>query len=74
VTEDDKVQHMDALASVMLDAGIPLMKDMEPVSVVDTLLGMLFYISEQAGMDPDDLMHRFKIAKHHYYKDEEYDA
>jgi hypothetical protein len=47
---------------------------MEPVSVVDTLLGMLFYISEQAGMDPDDLMHRFKIAKHHYYKDEEYDA
>ena len=63
---DTKVQQMERLADALLDAGSPLMRDMDPIVAVDTLISVLFYVAEQASIEPQDLLHRVKIAAHQY--------
>lgn len=63
---DPKVEQMERLADALLNAGSPLMRDMDPIVAVDTVISVLFFVAEQASIEPQDLLHRVKIAAHHY--------
>ncbi len=75
--ENPTVASMNALASAMMDAGIPLMRTMNPLQAVDAVIGVLFYVAEHAGLEPRDVVQRVKIGAHAMETDdspEEYEA